>query len=176
MICKAVIVVLTLGAVGVGLNSVPSSRGQYWEIATWGTTSGEPRFHLRMQRWCVVLESWTLHDPAGYGRRLPKNNYYGNHMGIAGFYYREGDINVVKVSQGASSESWYRRRGLWCPGWFITVLLATYPTIAFIRQLHRHRRRKRRKRGECVECGYNLTGNVTGVCSECGVTTDHEHA
>ena len=46
------------------------------------------------------------------------------------------------------------------------VLLAAYPTIAFIRGPLR--RWRRRKRGECVNCGYNLTGNVTGVCSECG--------
>ncbi len=24
----------------------------------------------------------------------------------------------------------------------------------------------------CARCGYNLTGNVTGVCPECGTTTD----
>ncbi len=26
----------------------------------------------------------------------------------------------------------------------------------------------RLRRGLCVECGYNLTGNVSGVCPECG--------
>jgi len=30
-------------------------------------------------------------------------------------------------------------------------------------------RRRRKKRGLCANCGYNLTGNVTGVCSECGM-------
>ena len=30
------------------------------------------------------------------------------------------------------------------------------------------RRWRRRQRGECVACGYNLTGNVSGVCPECG--------
>ena len=24
------------------------------------------------------------------------------------------------------------------------------------------------KKGLCQKCGYNLTGNVTGICSECG--------
>jgi hypothetical protein len=28
---------------------------------------------------------------------------------------------------------------------------------------------RRVKRGCCAECGYNLTGNVSGVCPECGV-------
>lgn len=46
-------------------------------------------------------------------------------------------------------------------------LVATYPATAFIRgPLRRYRRRKR---GLCVNCGYNLTGNVSGICPECGV-------
>ena len=32
----------------------------------------------------------------------------------------------------------------------------------------RLRRRRRRKRGLCVKCGYDLTGNESGVCSEGG--------
>ncbi len=27
---------------------------------------------------------------------------------------------------------------------------------------------RRRAEGRCVVCGYNLTGNVSGVCPECG--------
>ena len=30
------------------------------------------------------------------------------------------------------------------------------------------RRYRRRKKGHCLKCGYNLTGNVSGVCPECG--------
>lgn len=50
--------------------------------------------------------------------------------------------------------------------WPIALLLLTYPAITLIwRPIGR---RKRRQRGACVSCGYDLTGNVTGVCSECG--------
>jgi len=52
------------------------------------------------------------------------------------------------------------------PLWLPLVLFALYPTIAFVRgPLRRHRRRKK---GLCVKCGYDLTGNMTGICSECG--------
>jgi hypothetical protein len=27
---------------------------------------------------------------------------------------------------------------------------------------------RRRRRGLCIKCGYDLTGNVSGVCPECG--------
>jgi hypothetical protein len=31
--------------------------------------------------------------------------------------------------------------------------------------------RSRRRRGRCVQCGYDLTGNESGVCPECGTKT-----
>ena len=32
----------------------------------------------------------------------------------------------------------------------------------------RHLRKARRRSGVCAECGYDLTGNVSGKCPECG--------
>ena len=46
------------------------------------------------------------------------------------------------------------------------ALLLTFPTIAFIRGPYR--RHRRRKKGLCLKCGYNLTGNISGICPECG--------
>ena len=55
-----------------------------------------------------------------------------------------------------------------CPFWIPMLVLAAYPTFAFFRgPLRRYRRRRR---GLCPKCGYNLEGNVSGVCSECGTT------
>ena len=53
------------------------------------------------------------------------------------------------------------------PFWMPPTFLAAYPTLAFIRGPLR--RWRRRRKGLCVRCGYNLEGNVSGVCSECGV-------
>jgi 3-deoxy-D-manno-octulosonic-acid transferase len=50
----------------------------------------------------------------------------------------------------------------------VFIAFASYPTIAFIRGPMRWWRR--RSTGRCVLCGYDLTGNVSGACSECGVT------
>ena len=55
---------------------------------------------------------------------------------------------------------------IFCPFWFPVLVLATYPAIAFIRGPFRHWRRKRR--GLCLSCAYNLEGNVSGRCPECG--------
>ncbi len=50
--------------------------------------------------------------------------------------------------------------------WLLVAAFASYPTIAFIRGPLR--RWRRRRKGLCIRCGYNLEGNVSGVCSECG--------
>ena len=55
---------------------------------------------------------------------------------------------------------------LWLPLWVPVVVFSAYPAVAFIRGPLR--RWRRRRKGLCVTCGYNLTGNVTGVCPECG--------
>ena len=56
------------------------------------------------------------------------------------------------------------------PLWSPIVLFAAYPTIAFIRGPLRRWRRCRK--GWCVKCGYDLTGNVSGVCPECGTEVE----
>lgn len=52
-----------------------------------------------------------------------------------------------------------------------------FPTMPVLRILEhavnfRARRQRRRiEQGLCVRCGYSLTGNVSGVCPECGSAT-----
>lgn len=49
------------------------------------------------------------------------------------------------------------------------ALLIAYPVWAVVGdRLIRRLRRRRLRGGHCGACGYDLTGNVTGVCSECG--------
>ena len=52
------------------------------------------------------------------------------------------------------------------PLWLPFLLTAACPTFAFIRGPFRHWCRLRK--GLCLACGYNLNGNVSGVCPECG--------
>lgn len=55
------------------------------------------------------------------------------------------------------------------PFWVVAAILLSYPAVSVARGPIR--RRHRRRRGECEGCGYNLTGNTTGVCPECGSQT-----
>ena len=49
------------------------------------------------------------------------------------------------------------------------LILAAFALVAFIRGPAR--RRRRRRKGWCIPCGYDLTGNESGVCPECGSKT-----
>ena len=57
------------------------------------------------------------------------------------------------------------RYRLAAPFWFLLLLFSAYPLVVLARRAFRHRRLRP---GHCLNCGYNLTGNVSGVCSECG--------
>ena len=52
------------------------------------------------------------------------------------------------------------------PYWVIALLFSQPSMGAYLARLRR--RRRRRTRGACRACGYDLTGNVSGVCPECG--------
>lgn len=54
---------------------------------------------------------------------------------------------------------------VYIPLWIIAALCIPYPVL-FLRRLLRPR--KRNLHNQCRHCAYDLTGNVSGVCPECG--------
>jgi hypothetical protein len=64
-----------------------------------------------------------------------------------------------RVGSAEFSRGWYFSLPLWMP-----FLLVAVPTGC----LWWRDRRRRIPPGHCQRCGYNLTGNVSGVCPECG--------
>jgi hypothetical protein len=55
------------------------------------------------------------------------------------------------------------------PYWAVVVPTAVL-TLLFTRRVRRERIRSQRLRsGRCARCGYDLHGNVSGVCPECGI-------
>lgn len=74
------------------------------------------------------------------------------------------DIHWRRSMYGAGDEWSAISFPLWAP----FLAFAAFPGLAFIRGPLR--RWRRRRRGLCVKCGYDLTGNTTGTCPECGYT------
>jgi hypothetical protein len=45
----------------------------------------------------------------------------------------------------------------------VTLILPTsWVGIASVRRL------RKKPPNQCIKCGYNLTGNISGICPECG--------
>ena len=154
MIRKAVIVVLTLFAVSSGVAFPFSLRWQFGH-----RRAGRD---LSVMNGSVLVAVGTIsyfdpHTPPGWFWEVPRAEVYSMPGVPLTFLSRR------HLVMGVHSPIWM----LDVPLWTIFVVTTPYPTIAFIRGPLR--RWRRRKRGECVNCGYDLTGNVTGVCSECGV-------
>ena len=56
--------------------------------------------------------------------------------------------------------------GFWCvPVWVVLLALLVPTGIGWIRS-------RRHPPGRCQGCGYNLTGNESGTCPECGAVVD----
>jgi hypothetical protein len=58
------------------------------------------------------------------------------------------------------------------PWWVLLLLFGVYPTVQFVRKKRQEYQKTRRlEHGQCNACGYDLTGNTSGVCPECGCAT-----
>jgi hypothetical protein len=64
-----------------------------------------------------------------------------------------------------------RSRSVVVPFWLLMALFSPLPVlwmVSLIGRLKHHRRMRLSDRTHCYVCGYNLTGNASGVCPECG--------
>jgi hypothetical protein len=58
------------------------------------------------------------------------------------------------------------------PYWLPVLITAIMPSWWVALQRRRRLRAWRSRAGLCVSCGYDLTGNTSGVCPECGNNID----
>lgn len=55
------------------------------------------------------------------------------------------------------------------PIWLPAILISIYPAIVWRNHFSTTGRQKRRReRSLCIHCAYDLTGNTSGLCPECG--------
>ncbi len=84
-------------------------------------------------------------------------------------YGYPGSRWVIRRHRSNPATAWRTEHSyfLSVPTWFLAFLTAIYPAVFFIRT-HRRRRVRRAALKPCDKCGYDLQGNVSGVCPECG--------
>jgi hypothetical protein len=103
-----------------------------------------------------LVEPLEVEPPQGVPFLSRTPPFYHVYLNRAGFAYYRNDFDDV-----------YHDHYTIAPFWFITVLLACGPALAIRRRLRR-RAARQLSSGRCAHCSYNLTGNVSGACPECG--------
>ena len=178
MIRKAIIVMLSLAAVGT---SVLTALSFLWWPDVW-----QAKISANLE----VLHAggtWYINFAPASPPDLPKNVIIARgkltlyHVAVTesqlapedssprwGFEFGGFCVKdtIAKRSMGSTPRPYRRLRKIQIPLLPACILFAAYPTILFIRGPVR--RYRRRRKGLCLKCGYNLTGNVSGVCPECG--------
>ncbi len=151
MIRKTVIIVLTLAAFSTAAacaysltTSEPVCIYRVYPVAT-------SSYMVVADRYQVRASHWLFFETPRSSRRTE--------MAWLGF----GLLSTVGTTPAGTGLLTHR---VSAPIWVPFLLLATYPTVAFIRGPLRLWRR--RNTGHCLRCGYDLTGNESGVCPECG--------
>ena len=145
MIRKVIISLLTLAALATWVLLINLSWGNDFHLySSKGISPGMPF------RWKV--------DLCNTGLYIEHNQYgfdpnFNGRWSCGAYYYTHARLG-------------FRTTNIYIPLWLPLVLFSAYPTIAFFHSPNR--RYRRRKKGLCLTCGYDLTGNVSGICPECG--------
>ena len=169
MVRRAVIAVLVLAAVltaGAWLQTrqPPWEGGRYW-------SGGWSSAHVDIYHGSIAV--W--HDALAGAETSPASPRPG---GTTGHDYSYASSDQAAAG-GFAGFNWSRRT-VWpvgthepatrtvvvIPLWAPFLLFVAYPMAALLRgPLRRQRLRSGRR---CADCGYDLTGNTSGACPECG--------
>jgi hypothetical protein len=111
----------------------------------------------------------TLRGGIGYvAWQEPKSEHV-----YADFPWGGGDLLWAHESTHAP-ESDPRKPTSWAkvwliPTWLLALAFGLLPGIRLARAANRYRLAQQSwRKGKCLTCGYDLTGNVSGTCPECG--------
>jgi len=148
---------------GVGVTLTVGVRGNVAYVSIKNRTpTGQPK-----PGWDRNL--WGFHWRSGV---LPKIRHEAPAGDLLWTAVWNDELSFDEIAFLNSTEPYLRRIGM--PLWGLCLSLGSYPGITFIRGPVR--RWRRRRKGLCVKCDYDLTGNESGVCPECGTEVEEWRA
>jgi len=137
-----------------------------WGASAWNTLhrhwqiSGANRVSVHVANHTLLLLLERASSPAGttWLEITPDLGFYG---GMLSFWFVWDAPATYPPAPGKGTYTI-----LAFPLWLPLLLTLAYPGFVLISRTYRSLHRK--SRGRCRQCGYNLTGNASGVCPECG--------
>jgi hypothetical protein len=103
-------------------------------------------------------------QPDGVSRDSATSRGFLDGLNDSDYWPRYGFLAETRGTQFAPRDgTWYTVVSIPC--WAVAAPAALLPAGRLVSSV---RRRLRRRRCACGSCGYDLTGNVSGVCPECG--------
>lgn len=100
---------------------------------------------------------------ANYNNLRKSYNFFNFHLNLN---ERQHDTTNLERRTNRTSSYYSRYYSIDLPFWMTTILFALYPL--YYLTFHTLRNKLQAHRGFCIQCSYNLTGNESGVCPECG--------
>jgi len=165
MIRKVIIIILLLFSVAILILGIIS----FWKPISWNCL----RIEQDLDDWMDTDKLVWIEFDKGQILLVYQNYFYGTERHKHWFKNLPGIFRIIRSESSLTTTASGQNRCLiilvwnvYIYFWWPFLLCSIYPAIAFIRGPFR--RYRRRKKGLCLNCGYNLTGNVSGVCPECG--------
>lgn len=175
----ALIVVMAAGAAGtlclllctfytplfVSLHDGGFAMTSHEDVFSYDAEMASPSYRRNTFRWLWLIRSQGRCIRVQRNLRIPSNTLDVSWPTQRTVKVGAFELTIWKCRRG-DGPVFTRAFALTLPLWAPLLAFGAYPGVVFVRAaLRRHRRRRR---DLCLTCGYNLTGNVSGVCPECG--------
>lgn len=118
-----------------------------------------------VRQWQWRFDGWTKNDPSHTSSELPDPRFENvSILNRCGFALR----NESTLALWGDWDSQFKPAheiGFCCPLWIFPLVTGLIPAWKLKRSLAR---RSRARTARCIDCGYDLRANTSGVCPECG--------
>jgi len=142
----------------------------YWRDSSLDFCSRSHRLSLRIVRGHVAFEVFTPEEPFEMDERGFFNTSFADSGGGSDLEWmissnlsgHKSNLGGIGFSLSRETVGFDVQQAAVVPAWFVIAICAILPTWRMVRAFSPSNELV------CPHCSYNLTGNTSGVCPECG--------